>query len=48
MTDRSFTGRKRIRKSYGRIPDVTPMPNLAFKRFFNLFSRLKIFRNAGH
>ena len=28
MTDRSFTGRKRIRKSYGRIPTVTPMPNL--------------------
>jgi DNA-directed RNA polymerase subunit beta len=28
MTDRSFTGRKRIRKSYGRIPTVIPMPNL--------------------
>ena len=28
MTDRSFTGRKRIRKSYGRIPTVAPMPNL--------------------
>ena len=28
MTDRSFTGRKRIRKSFGRIPTVTPMPNL--------------------
>jgi len=25
---RSFTGRKRIRKSFGRIPEVTPMPNL--------------------
>ena len=24
----SFTGRKRIRKSFGRIPEVTPMPNL--------------------
>lgn len=28
MTDRSFTGRKRVRKSYGRIPTVAPMPNL--------------------
>jgi DNA-directed RNA polymerase subunit beta len=28
MTDRSFTGRKRIRKSYGRIPTVAQMPNL--------------------
>src|ERR687891_2735221 len=27
MTD-SFTGRKRIRKSFGRIPEVTVMPNL--------------------
>lgn len=25
---RSFTGRKRFRKSYGRIAEVTPMPNL--------------------
>ncbi len=25
---RSFTGRKRIRKSFGRIPEVAPMPNL--------------------
>src|SRR5271167_3418856 len=25
---RSFTARKRIRKSFGRIPEVTPMPNL--------------------
>src|ERR1700735_5250019 len=25
---RSFTGRKRIRKSFGRIPEVTPTPNL--------------------
>jgi len=24
----SFTGRKRIRKNFGRIPDVAPMPNL--------------------
>jgi len=24
----SFTGRKRIRKSFGRIPETTPMPNL--------------------
>src|ERR1019366_1780404 len=24
----SFTGRKRIRKSFGRFPEVTPMPNL--------------------
>jgi len=24
----SFTGRKRVRKSYGRIPEVTEMPNL--------------------
>ncbi|MDE2333648.1 MAG: hypothetical protein KGK10_03840, partial [Rhodospirillales bacterium] len=25
---RSFTGRKRIRKSFGRIPEVVAMPNL--------------------
>ncbi len=25
---RSFTGQKRIRKSFGRIPEVAPMPNL--------------------
>ena len=24
----SFTGRKRIRKSFGRIPEVASMPNL--------------------
>ena len=28
MANRSFTGRKRVRKSFGRIPTVTPMPNL--------------------
>src|ERR1700739_3189814 len=25
---RSFVGRKRIRRSFGRIPEVAPMPNL--------------------
>src|ERR1700760_829527 len=25
---RSFTGRKRIRHNFGRIPEVAPMPNL--------------------
>src|ERR1700686_1723420 len=25
---KSFTGRKRIRKTFGRIPEVAPMPNL--------------------
>ena len=25
---KSFTGRKRIRRSFGRIPEVAPMPNL--------------------
>jgi DNA-directed RNA polymerase subunit beta len=25
---RSFTGRKRIRKTFGRIPEVIEMPNL--------------------
>src|SRR5579872_5526332 len=25
---KSFTGRKRVRKSFGRIPEVAPMPNL--------------------
>ncbi len=25
---RSFTGRKRIRKDFGRIPEITQMPNL--------------------
>ena len=28
MANRTFTGRKRVRKSFGRIPTVTPMPNL--------------------
>ena len=28
MAVRSFTGRKRVRKSFGRIPSVAPMPNL--------------------
>src|ERR1700710_281451 len=27
-SNNSFTGRKRIRKSFGRIPEVAPMPNL--------------------
>src|ERR1700679_3505866 len=27
-TARSFTGRKRVRKTFGRIPEVTEMPNL--------------------
>ena len=26
--NKSFTGQKRIRKSFGRIPEVAPMPNL--------------------
>jgi DNA-directed RNA polymerase subunit beta len=25
---KTFTGSKRIRKSFGRIPEVAPMPNL--------------------
>ena len=25
---RSFTGRKRIRRNFGRIPEIAPMPNL--------------------
>ena len=25
---KSFTGRKRIRRNFGRIPEVAPMPNL--------------------
>ncbi|MGH6791876.1 MAG: DNA-directed RNA polymerase subunit beta, partial [Methyloceanibacter sp.] len=28
LTEKSFTGRKRIRKEFGRIPEVAPMPNL--------------------
>ncbi|MCC6470618.1 MAG: DNA-directed RNA polymerase subunit beta, partial [Alphaproteobacteria bacterium] len=28
MAQSSFTGRKRVRKSFGRIPEVAPMPNL--------------------
>ena len=28
MTTKSFTQRKRIRKSFGRIEEVAPMPNL--------------------
>ena len=28
MPNRSFTGRKRVRKDFGRIPSVIPMPNL--------------------
>ena len=26
--NQSFTGRKRVRKNFGRIPDITRMPNL--------------------
>ena len=25
---KSYTARKRVRKNFGRIPDVAPMPNL--------------------
>ena len=28
MAVRSFTGRKRVRRNFGRIPTVAPMPNL--------------------
>ena len=28
MAVESFTGRKRVRKTFGRIPTVVPMPNL--------------------
>ena len=28
ITGKSFTGQKRIRRSFGRIPEVAPMPNL--------------------
>ena len=28
MAVRSFTNRKRVRKNFGRIPEVVPMPNL--------------------
>jgi DNA-directed RNA polymerase beta subunit len=28
MSQQTFTGRKRIRKTFGKIPEVTTMPNL--------------------
>ena len=28
FTPNSLTGRKRIRRSFGRLPEVAPMPNL--------------------
>ena len=43
MTIMSFTGRKRVRKSYGRIPEVTQMPNLievqksSYDQFLQMF-----------
>ncbi len=39
---RSFTGRKRIRKSFGRIPEVAPMPNLieVQKRSYDAFLQI--------
>ncbi len=32
----TFTPRKRIRKSFGRIPEVAPMPNLIDVQRFQL------------
>lgn len=41
---KSFTGRKRVRKSFGRIPTVAPMPNLieVQKSSYNQFLQLGI------
>ncbi len=41
---RSFTGRKRFRKSFGRIPEVAPMPNLIElqKSSFDAFLQMNI------
>ncbi|MBL8672138.1 MAG: DNA-directed RNA polymerase subunit beta, partial [Alphaproteobacteria bacterium] len=41
---RSFTGRKRIRKSFGRIREVAPMPNLieVQKRSYDLFLQVGV------
>ncbi len=41
---RSFTGRKRFRKSFGRIPEVAPMPNLIElqKSSFDTFLQMNI------
>jgi DNA-directed RNA polymerase subunit beta len=50
---RSFTGRKRIRKSFGRIPEVAPMPNLidvqraSYEAFLQMHTRPDSRTNSG-
>src|SRR5271154_7062806 len=41
---KSFTGRKRIRKNFGRIPEVAPMPNLieVQKSSYNHFLQMEV------
>jgi DNA-directed RNA polymerase subunit beta len=49
----SFTGRKRIRKSFGRIPEVTTMPNLievqrtSYESFLQMLTRAEDRVHAG-
>ena len=50
---KSFTGRKRIRKSFGRIPEVAPMPNLievqrtSYEHFLQMEDRPEERANVG-
>ena len=41
---KSFTGRKRVRKNFGRIPSVAPMPDLieVQKRSYSDFLQLGV------
>ena len=47
---KSFTGRKRIRKSFGRIPEVAPMPNLieVQKSSYDHFLQMGVPRGSAH
>ena len=47
---KSFTGRKRIRKNFGRIPEVAPMPNLieVQKSSYDHFLQMGVPPEAAH
>ena len=50
---KGFTGRKRIRKSFGRLPEVAPMPNLidvqraSYEAFLQMEVAPEMRANAG-
>ena len=50
---KSFTGRKRVRKSFGRIPEVAPMPNLievqrrSYEQFLQREVKAEVRKDAG-